>query len=57
MPIGSINLPDTDYQTLGSNAWVVSPELSKTGRPILANDPHLGLMAPSFMYMLEIIIL
>lgn len=57
MPIGSINVPDTDYQTLGSNAWAVSAENSETGRPIIANDPHLGLMAPSFFYMLEVIIL
>lgn len=27
----------------GSNAWTVGPERSATGRPILANDPHLGI--------------
>lgn len=27
----------------GSNAWTVSPSRSATGRPILANDPHLGI--------------
>ena len=27
----------------GSNAWTVSPARSATGRPILANDPHLGI--------------
>ena len=32
---------------LGSNNWAVSGALTKSGRPILANDPHLGLNMPS----------
>ncbi len=31
---------------LGSNSWVVSGELTASGEPILANDPHLGISAP-----------
>jgi penicillin G amidase len=31
----------------GSNAWVISPHLTGTGRPILANDPHLRMGVPS----------
>jgi len=27
----------------GSNAWTVGPRRTATGRPILANDPHLGI--------------
>lgn len=27
----------------GSNAWTVGPSRTATGRPILANDPHLGI--------------
>jgi len=34
----------------GSNAWVISGEKSLTGKPILANDPHLGFQAPSKWY-------
>ncbi len=34
----------------GSNSWVISGELSATGKPILANDPHLYLMTPSIWY-------
>ena len=30
----------------GSNAWVIAPRLSATGRAILANDPHLGFSVP-----------
>lgn len=35
---------------IGSNNWVVSGELSATGKPLLANDPHLGLQMPSIWY-------
>lgn len=31
----------------GSNNWVVSGEKSKSGMPLLADDPHLGLATPS----------
>ena len=33
-----------------SNNWVVDGEKSATGRPILCNDPHLGLQMPSIWY-------
>ncbi|MEP7766037.1 penicillin acylase family protein [Sanguibacter sp. 25GB23B1] len=32
---------------IGSNSWVVSGALTDTGSPLLANDPHLSLGAPS----------
>ena len=34
----------------GSNSWVVGGARSATGRPLLANDPHLGLTVPSVWY-------
>lgn len=34
-----------------SNAWVVSGARSRSGKPLLANDPHLGLQAPSLWYL------
>lgn len=34
----------------GSNAFVVSGRLSKSRRPLLANDPHLDLSVPSLFY-------
>lgn len=34
----------------GSNWWVASGEVTATGRPLLANDPHLGLSTPSIFY-------
>ncbi len=30
-------------ENAGSNAWTIAPGRSATGRPILANDPHLGI--------------
>lgn len=35
----------------GSNSWVVDGTRSVTGKPLLANDPHLGLTAPSIWYL------
>jgi penicillin amidase len=37
-------------EDLGSNSWVVSGARSTTGKPLLANDPHLGLKTPSVWY-------
>ena len=34
----------------GSNSWAVSGARSATGKPFLANDPHLGLTVPSVWY-------
>jgi penicillin G amidase len=38
----------------GSNAWVVSPARSATGRPILASDPHRLHSAPSLRYLVHL---
>jgi penicillin G amidase len=35
---------------IGSNSWVISGTLTATGKPILANDPHLGSQIPSIWY-------
>jgi penicillin amidase len=34
-----------------SNNWVISGKLTLTGKPLLANDPHLPASAPSIWYM------
>jgi len=34
----------------GSNSWVVGASRSASGRPLLANDPHLALSTPSVWY-------
>ena len=38
-------------ETVGSNSWVLAGSRTASGRPILANDPHLGLRAPSVWYL------
>ncbi len=35
---------------LGSNNWVIDGSKSTTGKPILANDPHLSIQMPSIWY-------
>lgn len=37
----------------GSNNWAVGPQKSENGKPILANDMHLGLMAPGVWYQMH----
>jgi len=35
---------------LGSNSWVLGGSRTRSGKPILANDPHVGLTNPSTWY-------
>lgn len=44
----------TDQAGKGSNAWVVSGKLTQSGKPVLANDVHLPLSAPSLWYLAEL---
>jgi len=39
---------------LGSNNWVVDGTLTASGKPLLANDPHLGTRLPSTWYLAHI---
>ena len=45
--------PPTE-QAIGSNSWVVAGSRSESGRPLLANDPHLGLQAPALWYLAHV---
>ena len=38
----------------GSNNWTIAPSHTATGRPILANDPHRQLGAPSLRYIVAL---
>ena len=53
-PISTPRQPDEpitpEISFIGSNAWAVSPSRSATGRPLLANDPHLGVTMPGAFY-------
>ena len=39
---------------IGSNNWVVNGKRSNTGKPIIANDPHLVFTAPAKWYVVSI---
>lgn len=41
---------EPDDSGLGSNSWVIGGSRTVSGKPILANDPHLALRAPSVWY-------
>lgn len=44
---------DLDFEIgiTSSNNWVISGDRTKSGKPILANDPHLGFTAPAIFYL------
>jgi penicillin amidase len=42
------NLPYPPFQ--GSNGWVISGSKTKSGKPILSNDTHMGFAQPSVWY-------
>ncbi len=50
--------PIVDWQSsmagIGSNNWVVNGSHTKSGKPLLANDPHLSHSVPSVWYMIHL---
>jgi penicillin G amidase len=46
----SIRLPGSGA-ALGSNNWAVDGTMTASGKPLLANDPHLGAQVPSLWYL------
>ena len=42
--------PPSGIEGVGSNNWVVAGSHSQTGKPLLANDPHLKLSTPALWY-------
>ncbi len=45
---------DPDRPEVGSNNWAVAGARTKSGHPILANDPHLRLTLPSIWYEIQL---
>jgi penicillin amidase len=39
----------------GSNNWAISGRRTRTGKPILANDPHRALLLPSLRYIVHLV--
>ncbi|BDX21241.1 penicillin amidase [Polynucleobacter sp. TUM22923] len=46
----SINRVPGGQEGIGSNNWALNGKLTVSGKPLLANDPHLGLSAPAIWY-------
>src|SRR5690606_23312327 len=46
--------PPSGVEGLGSNNWVLAGSRTESGQPLLANDPHLRLSAPSLWYLARI---
>ncbi|MEI6311588.1 MAG: penicillin acylase family protein [Bacteroidota bacterium] len=56
-PIQSIENPidrEEDDYMLGSNNWAIAGAKTKSGKPILANDPHLRLSLPSIWFQIQL---
>ncbi|MCU0358722.1 MAG: penicillin acylase family protein, partial [Cyclobacteriaceae bacterium] len=49
--ITGLTTPDP---TIGSNNWAVSGSKTKTGAPVLCNDPHLSTSLPSIWYVIHL---
>jgi penicillin G amidase len=47
-------LQRTELQ-IGSNEWAVAGSRTTTGRPLVANDPHLGLDLPATFYQVHLV--
>ena len=45
-----LSAPPSGVEGVGSNNWVVHGALTDTGKPLLANDPHLKLSTPALWY-------
>lgn len=48
------NDPIEGINNIGSNNWVVSGTRTKSGKPIMANDPHRTIQSPSLRYMVHL---
>ena len=46
--------PESGVEGVGSNNWVLAGSHTTTGKPLLANDPHLKLSAPALWYFVRL---
>lgn len=44
------SLRGAGFEGIGSNSWALSGDLTATGMPLLANDPHLAAQLPSIWF-------
>ena len=46
--------PIEGINNIGSNNWVIDGTKTKSGKPIMANDPHRSIQSPSLRYMVHL---
>ena len=46
--------PESGIEGVGSNSWVLAGSRTTTGKPLLANDPHLKLSTPALWYFVRL---
>ena len=46
--------PESGIEGVGSNNWVIAGSRTESGKPLLANDPHLKLSAPALWYLVRL---
>jgi penicillin amidase len=51
---GALSSPDELDESRGSNNWAVAGTRTRSGYPILCNDPHLSLTLPSIWYEIQL---
>ncbi len=49
-PVDDLMFLSAGIEGIGSNNWVVNGANTASGKPLLANDPHLSLAAPAIWY-------
>jgi penicillin amidase len=54
-PLANLNLGFDPAKYIGSNNWVVSGKLTASGYPLMMNDPHRMLEAPSLRYWVHVV--
>jgi penicillin amidase len=54
LAFNTVDMLEAPDKNNGSNNWAVSGSKTKSGRPILCSDPHLGLNLPSLWYEIQI---
>lgn len=52
--LARLGVPMAPERAGASNAWAVDQSRSSTGKPLLANDPHLWLSAPGVWYLIDV---
>ncbi|MBT6329852.1 MAG: penicillin acylase family protein, partial [Kordiimonadaceae bacterium] len=46
--------PIEGVNNIGSNNWIISGSKTKSGKPMMANDPHRTIQSPSLRYMVHL---